>query len=133
MSNMRWMSGLLGLMMLGCSTDEGTSTPSVNDPKPDQSASSLKIPDGDGARIEGLTSTVSQPTRSELRLLSEQNKQSEAQAQDIIERFGQHLNDPQARQALQAEFKQLLPSYKANMLQLGKAKLQESRSLPVVQ
>lgn len=133
MSNIRWMSGLLGLMMLGCSTEEGTPTPPVNNPKPDQSANSLKKPDGDRSRIGELTSSVSQPTRSELRVLSEQNKQSEAQAQDIIERFGQHLNDPQARQALQSEFKQLLPSYKANMLQLGKAKLQESESLPAVQ
>lgn len=63
------------------------------------------------------------PTRSELRVMAEKNRDIEARAHELMRRFSEHLDDEQQRKALQAEFKRLLPAYKANMLQLGKARL----------
>ena len=118
-----WWISILGWVLLGCSTrDESL---------PDQHAARRQQLASHPQPLASPADTVqppmpARPSRSELRVLAEENRHSEAKAQDIIERFDQHLDDPQGRKALQAEFNRLLPAYKANMLKLGKAQLQSS-------
>lgn len=105
----------------GCSVQEQGEAKPDNPPQP----STATIPQTVATESPLMASAVpDQPTRSELRVLSEQNRQTQVKAKEIIARFEQHLKEPRERQALQAEFKQLLPGYKANMLRLGKAQLQ---------
>lgn len=67
------------------------------------------------------------PTRSELRVLSEEAKATEERAKDVIEKFDSNLSDLKNRKSAEAEFKQMLPEYKEKMLQIGKAKLKEGK------
>jgi hypothetical protein len=71
-------------------------------------------------------SIPTEPTRSELRVISEQVKINEDKAQDVIKQFDASLKSPELRNSTQAKFKQILPEYKKQMLQLGKAKLKEA-------
>jgi len=66
------------------------------------------------------------PTRSELRVLSEQVKATENEAKNVIEQFDANLNNREARKEAEAKFKKILPEYKEKMLQIGKAKLKEA-------
>lgn len=68
------------------------------------------------------------PNRSELRVMSEEAKEAESSVKNVIERFDANLSDRQAREAAQNEFKAMLPDYKENMLQIGKAKLKEQQN-----
>lgn len=125
MQHRGWRIGIFGLMVLGCSSQEEVSiTPEA---KPLEILTTA-IP-GYVLSPENIQPRFSdKPSRSELRLLAEQNKASEAQAQAIIERYSHHLGDPLERQTLQNEFKRLLPVYKANQLALGKAKLRDEKN-----
>ena len=117
-----WRFVIIGLVVLGCSTQEEVSF--FSEAKPRQKASTAsprwEVPSENSDARSSL-----KLSRSELRVLAEHNKASEAQAQAIIESFSQHLEDPLERQSLENEFKRLLPVYKANQLELGKAKLRE--------
>lgn len=66
------------------------------------------------------------PTRSELKVLSDQAKSTENEVKDVIEQFDANLNNREARTEAEAKFKKVLPEYKKQMLQLGKAKLKEA-------
>jgi hypothetical protein len=66
------------------------------------------------------------PTRSELRVISEQAKATENEVKSVIEEFDANLGNLEARKAAEAKFKKSLPEYKEKMLQLGKAKLKET-------
>ena len=65
------------------------------------------------------------PTRSELRVLTEQAKATESEAKIVIEQFDANLNNREARAEAEAKFKSVLPEYKEKMLLIGKAKLKE--------
>jgi hypothetical protein len=65
------------------------------------------------------------PTRSELRVLSEQAKATEKEVKGMIEEFDTNLANREARQVAEDKLKNTLPEYKEKMLQLGKAKLKE--------
>ena len=67
------------------------------------------------------------PSRSELRVMSEEAKATEEQAKGVIEQFDMNLNDREQRKLAEAKFKNMLPEYKEKMLQLGKAQLQEQK------
>ncbi|UOA08749.1 hypothetical protein [Methylobacter sp. S3L5C] len=66
------------------------------------------------------------PTRSELRVISEQAKALESKAKNVIEQFDDNLNNHQARKEAETQFKNMLPEYKEKMLQIGKARLKEA-------
>jgi hypothetical protein len=66
------------------------------------------------------------PTRSELRVISEQAKATENEVKSVIEEFDANLGNLEARKTAEAKFKKSLPEYKEKMLQLGKAKLKET-------
>ncbi|MEY4718161.1 MAG: hypothetical protein RL563_779 [Pseudomonadota bacterium] len=125
MQHRGWRIGIIGLMVLGCSSQEEVSISAEAKPRETLTTASpsyVLSPENIQPRFND------KPSRSELRLLDEQNKVSEAQAQAIIERYSQHLGDSLERQTLQSEFKRLLPVYKANQLALGKAKLREVKN-----
>ncbi len=66
------------------------------------------------------------PTRSELRVISEQAKALESKAKNVIEQFDANLNNRQARKETETRFKNMLPEYKEKMLQIGKVRLKET-------
>ena len=70
---------------------------------------------------------VEPPTRSELRVMGQQAKGTEAAIKGLIQDFDANLGDPGMRKKTEQAFRSALPEYKAKMLVLGKAKLQGAR------
>lgn len=66
------------------------------------------------------------PTRSELRVLTEQTKATEADTRHLIELFDANLDNRAVRAQTQSEFNKMLPAYKEKMLKIAKAKLKEA-------
>lgn len=131
---MRIKAACLGiyLVLSGCSSGEeshptGDNKVNVektleNSPtkKPLAKTNEQLMSDGDG----GLQAP---PSRSELRVISEETKTAEEHAKNLIDKFDNNLNDLGQRKAAEAEFKQMLPEYKEKMLQLGKAQLKDGK------
>jgi len=74
----------------------------------------------------GQNQAPSLPTRSELRVISEQAKALESKAKNVIQQFDANLNNRQAREEAETQFKNMLPEYKEKMLQIGKIQLKEA-------
>ncbi len=74
----------------------------------------------------GQNQAPSLPTRSELRVISEQAKALESKAKNVIQQFDANLNNRQARKETETRFKNMLPEYKEKMLQIGKVRLKET-------
>lgn len=121
------------LALCGCSPESPSSDANKNNegkrienPINRSSGQSVSVP---GASIPNLENAEQQtpalPTRSELRVISEQAKTTENEAKNIIELFDANLDNPGARKDIEAKFKKILPEYKKQMLQIGKAKLKE--------
>lgn len=118
--------------LVGCSGEEGAVTSEkARSEKANETAQLKNAGSGDGSGERPLlppspsTQPTDIPSRSELRVLSEEAKSIENSAQRDIERFDNSLGNQQERNAVQNEFKAMLPEYKEKMLQIGKAKLAE--------
>ncbi len=116
--------------LVGCSGEDVTVTPEkARAQKTNETAQLKNAGSGDvsGERLllPPSTQPADIPNRSELRVLSEEAKAIENSAQRDIERFNTSLSNQQERNAVQNEFKAMLPEYKDKMLQIGKAKLAE--------
>ncbi|MFI3199105.1 MAG: hypothetical protein QX196_12390, partial [Methylococcaceae bacterium] len=123
----------ISLALCGCSNENSSSdTKKADDGKKTekpltQSLVQPVLPPGVSKAPENSDQQVpALPTRSELRVLSEQAKATENEAKIVIEQFDANLNNREARAEAEAKFKSVLPEYKEKMLQLGKAKLKEA-------
>lgn len=120
----------MGMALLqGCSSEENLPKNSSKDAVGKQNADYSK------ASVNSQTVVTSDPerqepvppSRSELRVMSEEAKVVEAQAKTVIQQFDMNLNNIEQRKAAEAKFKSMLPEYKEKMLQLGKAQLQQDK------
>ncbi|CAD6882343.1 hypothetical protein [Methylomonas albis] len=123
--------GFAVLQLQGCSSEESQSKISRKDAVSKQIVNSPKDPlnsDTDTLPSSGTVHPDAEPpSRSELRVMSEETKATEEQAKRVIERFDENLNNREQRKVAETEFKNMLPEYKAKMLQLGKAQLQHEK------
>ncbi|WP_262966155.1 hypothetical protein [Methylobacter psychrophilus] len=75
---------------------------------------------------DGQNQNPALPTRSELRVISEQAKAIESKAKNVMQQFDANLNNRQAREEAETQFKDMLPEYKEKMLKIGKVRLKEA-------
>ncbi len=118
------------LFVFGCSNEQSSSAADAvkpvaksSDTNPILTSRQPVLPPEEGLNSADFQQTPQLPTRSELRVLTEETKATEANAQQVIERFDSNLSDPAQRKIAQDEFKQMLPGYKEKMLQIGKSQL----------
>jgi hypothetical protein len=124
-----WISAVLA----GCSAEDNssakdkqegakqTAAPNIQPAKPLAEHKDL------GSAEDKDANTLAPPTRSELRVMSEDAKATEDQVKEVIEQFDANLDDREQRKLAQAKFKQMLPEYKENMLKIGKAQLTQEK------
>ncbi|MDD5125543.1 hypothetical protein [Methylovulum sp.] len=123
------VSLFLSLVLSGCSSEDSKSkVAKVGTTKKDGSSITEISNEQKGLigtssvkDIENQLQTL--PTRSELRVLSEEVKVTENEVKEIIEQFGENLDNRQARKETEVRFKQMLPEYKEKMMLLGKSKM----------
>lgn len=120
----------ISILLLGCSKDDtptvsnGSKKAELQSQKAD--AKSAALSEKGTTKIPTLPEPMKLPTRSEVRVLSEDTKAIENDAKNVIGKFDDNLNNRQIRKEAEAEFKKMLPEYKEKMLLLGKAKLKEA-------
>jgi hypothetical protein len=133
MLKMRLVAAIISLCLWGCSSEQPTDTKKAADAKkPADSAVASRQPAGLSGTSENAQEALKKrppapPTRSELRVLSEDAKKTESAVQGIIKAFAARPDDRQARKDAEDKFKKLLPGYKEKMLLVGKAKLNEAK------
>ena len=117
---------LVGISLSSCS-DQNSDTKTTDNKN---QAVSKKQPEkplaGNPVQPQDENQLPKTPTRSELKLITEEAKVDEAQLKDVIKDFDANLNNKQARKEAEANLKAILPEYKEKMLQIGKAKLKEA-------
>jgi hypothetical protein len=123
----------VSLTLCGCSSENSSSdnnknneTKKIENPINSSSGQSVGVPRASTSNSDNSEQEATAlPTRSELRVISEQAKTTENEAKDIIESFDANLDNRDARKDAETKFKKILPEYKKQMLQIGKAKLKE--------
>lgn len=122
------LSALVVSFITGCSSEQSSprtespqaEVPQKAEPAPSQAKAKRLEPEQTGPAREG---DHAPPTRSELRVMSEEAKAAEGAMKTIVDRFDANLSDRSAREAAESDFKALLPEYKEKMLEIGKARL----------
>ena len=120
------------LVLSGCSSEEESHQTGDNKANVEKKLENSPIQKplantNDQVVSDGNRALQEPPSRSELRVISEETKAAEEHAKNIIDKFDNNLNDRGQRKVAEAEFKQMLPEYKEKMLQLGKAQLKEGK------
>lgn len=114
---------LIVLMVSGCSSENPATVdpgkPSIGNSQKLSSKPAIITPEKTPLPVSVA------PTRSELRVLTEQAKATEQDVQNVIGIFDANLANPQARKQAETSFKKMLPEYKEKMLLIGKSKLKE--------
>ena len=123
----------ISLVLCGCSSENSSSGANkVNEGKIEKPLNRSSNQPGSVPGVStqnqdnGEQQAPALPTRSELRVISEQAKATENEVKNVIEEFDTNLGNLEARKVAEAKFKKSLPEYKEKMLQLGKAKLKEA-------
>ncbi len=121
---------LISILLIGCSKEEkpASADNKLESKQPNQKAiaKSTVLPDKAIPKIQTLPEPPALPTRSEVRVLSEETKAIESDAKNVIDQFDANLSNRQLRKDAEAKFQKMLPEYKEKMLSLGKAKLKEA-------
>ena len=132
--NKRGLLIVMGMVLCACDSEtptSGSNTLKVN-PKeglvaPKSATASVSV---QNPKDSGQPLMPASPTRSELRVITEQAKATEEKVQNIIMEFDANINVRNARKLAEDKFKKQLPEYKEKMLLIGKAKLKENSGEP---
>jgi hypothetical protein len=125
----------ISLALCGCSSENSSSgankvTEAKKTEMPVIQSSNRLVGPPPGVSKENIHNIKQQapalPTRSELRVISEEAKTTQNEVTNVIEEFDANLHNREARKVAEAKFKKSLPEYKEKMLLLGKAKLKEA-------
>lgn len=122
---------LCGLVLSGCTSEDSKSTVAKVSDKQKEGNPTTEISNEQKGQVgtssvkddKNLSQTL--PTRSELRVLSEDVDAKNNDANEVIEQFDDNLNNRQMRKEAEVKFKQMLPEYKEKMMLIGKSKLKE--------
>lgn len=119
----------ISILLLGCSKDDkpaASSNQKKTDLQSQKADNKAALTEKALQKLPTLPEPLKLPTRSEVRVLSEDTKAIESDAKNVIGKFDDNLSNRQIRKEAEAEFKKMLPEYKEKMLLLGKAKLKEA-------
>lgn len=123
---------LCGLVLSGCTSEDSKSTVAKVSDKQKEGNPTTEISNEQKGQVgtpsvkddKNLSQTL--PTRSELRVLSEDVEAKNNEVNEVIEQFDDNLNNRQVRKEAEVKFKQILPEYKEKMMLIGKSKLKEA-------
>ncbi|OAI20046.1 hypothetical protein A1359_21420 [Methylomonas lenta] len=126
------VSLLWGLVLSGCTSEDSKSTVAKVSDKQKEGNPTTEISNEQKGQVgtssvkddKNLSQTL--PTRSELRVLSEDVDAKNNEVNEVIEQFDDNLNNRQVRKEAEVKFKQMLPEYKEKMMLIGKSKLKEA-------